>query len=334
MYKYYAPSETPTEDPQSQEASINHKELWRDLSTDVPATLTPAPENSPMSGITSPLRSSRIRWNVDGSDPLPAESPELPRSTVAGRVNGADIKTPGSSIFNRPLLAGLITSAAVFSLVGAGASLVAQQHGPESKALTLAAIHAPGDLPETSVLKKETARLLTDDHDEPRHNTYTTTVAAFSGPRPLPQIETGAQSYSGQIQPAGIKALSPPISSYASAQRPRADRAGGFSAITAAMGQNHQAISDIARQQSTGTDLDTADRASAPLIEGEDKAEATAEVTADVNLRGKASRKSKIIAVLPANTSIQLGACGKWWCEASADGKQGFVSKRYVESNG
>lgn len=334
MFKYYAPSETPADDPQTLEASIDSKALWEDLPADVPTPLASAPEDSPISGITSPLRSSRIRWDDDGLNPAPGGSDQLPRSAVPARINGAEVKSLEPENFKRPLLACLITSAVVFSMVGAGAGLVAQQNGPNSNALTQAAVHTPKDLPETIVLKKETARLLADDRDKPRHDIFSTTVAAFSGPRPHPQIKTEAQSYSSQIQSAGIKALSLPVSSYASAQRPQADRAGGFSAITAAMGQNHQAISDIARQQSTGADLETSVPASPPLTEDEDKAETTAEVNADVNLRGKASKNGKIIAVLPANTSIQLGTCGKWWCEVSADGKQGFVSKRYVESNG
>lgn len=328
MFKYYAPPEVPAEDPQTLALSGNNEELGQDLTADTPTTLPSKSVSPPLSGAKWAPRSSRIRWDA----PAATELDEISNSSVAKQIRGSDIGSPEPTNFKRPLLAGLITSAVVFSLVGAGAGLVARHDGPESNTLARAAIPAPGEQRERSILKKDSARLLADDQDEPLRTTFSANVAAFSGL--LPQTQTEAPSFSGQFQSTDTRTPSASISSYASAQRFQADRAGGLSAISAAMGQNHQPISDIARQQSTGADLEATDLLPAPLVEGEGNASTTASVTADVNLREKASRKGKIIAVLPADTSIQLGDCGKWWCEASSDGKHGFVSKRFVQSNG
>lgn len=329
MIKYYPPSETTAEDPQNRQTSIDREELCQDQPANVAAT-PPSTSIIPIkSGTRGTLRSSRIRWN-DDVDPVATGSDERPNASAARQIKPAEIGSPEPANFKRPLLAGLITSAVVFSMVAAGAGLVAKHNGAESSILTQAAVQPQSDLPETRVLEKETARLPADDQDASRQPTFSTNVVAFSGLQP--QIQMEAPSHSGQFQSAGTTTSSFSISSYASAQRFQADSAGGLSAISAAMGQNHQAISGIAQQQSAGADFETTAAASASLAGGE--AEAAAVVTSDVNMREKASRKGKIIAVLPANTSIQLGACGKWWCEVGADGKQGFVSKRFVESGG
>jgi hypothetical protein len=54
-------------------------------------------------------------------------------------------------------------------------------------------------------------------------------------------------------------------------------------------------------------------------------------ITVSVNLRQSRDKNAQVIAVVPANSTVNVGACGPWWCEITFDGKQGFVGQKYVE---
>ncbi|MBA5776848.1 hypothetical protein H2509_06865 [Stappia sp. F7233] len=57
----------------------------------------------------------------------------------------------------------------------------------------------------------------------------------------------------------------------------------------------------------------------------------TGQVTISVNLREGKSNDAKVLKILPAKTTVTLGNCDRWWCEATHSGQTGFIGKRYID---
>ena len=51
---------------------------------------------------------------------------------------------------------------------------------------------------------------------------------------------------------------------------------------------------------------------------------------AETNLRKAAGTDSEVVALIPKGTTVEIGKCSSGWCEASFDGKDGFVIARNV----
>ena len=52
--------------------------------------------------------------------------------------------------------------------------------------------------------------------------------------------------------------------------------------------------------------------------------------TAETNLRKSPGTNSEIVTLIPKGTTVEVGKCTSGWCEASVDGKDGFVIGRNV----
>ena len=52
--------------------------------------------------------------------------------------------------------------------------------------------------------------------------------------------------------------------------------------------------------------------------------------TADTNLRKSAGTDSEVLTLIPRGTSIELGKCSNGWCQATFEGKDGYVIARNV----
>ncbi len=51
---------------------------------------------------------------------------------------------------------------------------------------------------------------------------------------------------------------------------------------------------------------------------------------AETNLRKAAGTDSEVVMLIPKGTTVEIGKCSSGWCEASFDGKDGFVIARNV----
>ena len=51
---------------------------------------------------------------------------------------------------------------------------------------------------------------------------------------------------------------------------------------------------------------------------------------AETNLRKAAGTDSEVLTLIPKGTTVEIGKCSSGWCEASFDGKDGFVIARNV----
>jgi uncharacterized protein YgiM (DUF1202 family) len=51
---------------------------------------------------------------------------------------------------------------------------------------------------------------------------------------------------------------------------------------------------------------------------------------AETNLRKAAGTDSEVVVLIPKGTTVEIGKCSSGWCEASFDGKDGFVIARNV----
>src|SRR5579871_4207409 len=52
--------------------------------------------------------------------------------------------------------------------------------------------------------------------------------------------------------------------------------------------------------------------------------------TAETNLRKGPGTDSEVLTLVPKGTTVEVGKCTNGWCEASLDGKDGFVIARNV----
>jgi uncharacterized protein YgiM (DUF1202 family) len=52
--------------------------------------------------------------------------------------------------------------------------------------------------------------------------------------------------------------------------------------------------------------------------------------TAETNLRKGPGTDSEVVTLIPKGTTVEIGKCTNGWCEASLDGKDGFVIGRNV----
>jgi hypothetical protein len=52
--------------------------------------------------------------------------------------------------------------------------------------------------------------------------------------------------------------------------------------------------------------------------------------TAETNLRKGPGTDSEVLTLIPKGTTVEIGKCTNGWCEASLDGKDGFVIGRNV----
>ena len=52
--------------------------------------------------------------------------------------------------------------------------------------------------------------------------------------------------------------------------------------------------------------------------------------TAETNLRKSPGTNSEVVTLIPKGTTVEVGKCTNGWCEASVDGKDGFVIGRNV----
>jgi uncharacterized protein YgiM (DUF1202 family) len=52
--------------------------------------------------------------------------------------------------------------------------------------------------------------------------------------------------------------------------------------------------------------------------------------TAETNLRKAAGTDSEVVTLIPKGATVKVGKCSSGWCEASFDGKEGFVIARNV----
>src|ERR1700761_2178127 len=50
--------------------------------------------------------------------------------------------------------------------------------------------------------------------------------------------------------------------------------------------------------------------------------------TAETNLRKGAGTDSEVLTLVPKGTTVEVGKCTNGWCEASLDGKDGFIIAR------
>lgn len=100
----------------------------------------------------------------------------------------------------------------------------------------------------------------------------------------------------------------------------------------------HLAINEMAPRtgKTTRTGTQTAHAAVTPLTASAetstDETEKPASVTADVNLRKSDQKDAEILAVIPDNSRVDVGDCGKWWCEVSYAGKSGFVGVKFIDT--
>ncbi|MBU6462503.1 MAG: SH3 domain-containing protein [Bradyrhizobium sp.] len=53
-------------------------------------------------------------------------------------------------------------------------------------------------------------------------------------------------------------------------------------------------------------------------------------VSTDTNLRKSAGTDSDVLTLIPKGTTVEIGKCNNGWCEASLNGKDGFVIARNV----
>ena len=51
---------------------------------------------------------------------------------------------------------------------------------------------------------------------------------------------------------------------------------------------------------------------------------------AETNLRRAAGTDSEVVVLIPKGTTVEIGKCSSGWCEASFDGKDGFIIARNV----
>jgi Bacterial SH3 domain len=51
---------------------------------------------------------------------------------------------------------------------------------------------------------------------------------------------------------------------------------------------------------------------------------------AETNLRKGPGTDTEVLTLIPKGTTVEVGKCTKGWCEASLDGKDGFVIARNV----
>ncbi|HLI98650.1 MAG TPA: SH3 domain-containing protein [Bradyrhizobium sp.] len=52
--------------------------------------------------------------------------------------------------------------------------------------------------------------------------------------------------------------------------------------------------------------------------------------TAETNLRKSPGTTSEVLTLISKGTTVEIGKCTNGWCEASVDGKDGFVIARNV----
>jgi hypothetical protein len=52
--------------------------------------------------------------------------------------------------------------------------------------------------------------------------------------------------------------------------------------------------------------------------------------TADTNLRKAAGTHSEVLTLIPKGTTVEVGKCSNGWCQASLDGKDGYVIAQNV----
>jgi uncharacterized protein YraI len=52
--------------------------------------------------------------------------------------------------------------------------------------------------------------------------------------------------------------------------------------------------------------------------------------TAETNLRKSPGTESEVLTLIPKGTTVEIGKCTQGWCEASVDGKDGYVISRNV----
>jgi hypothetical protein len=52
--------------------------------------------------------------------------------------------------------------------------------------------------------------------------------------------------------------------------------------------------------------------------------------TAETNLRKSPGTDSEVLTLIPKGTTVEIGKCTNGWCEASVDGKDGYVISRNV----
>src|SRR5579863_6038802 len=52
--------------------------------------------------------------------------------------------------------------------------------------------------------------------------------------------------------------------------------------------------------------------------------------TAETNLRKGPGTDTEVLTLIPKGTTVEVGKCTNGWCEASVDGKDGFVIARNV----
>src|ERR1700679_1410491 len=53
-------------------------------------------------------------------------------------------------------------------------------------------------------------------------------------------------------------------------------------------------------------------------------------VVSEVNLRKSPGTDSEVLTLIPKGTTVEVGKCTNGWCEASLDGKDGYVIARNV----
>jgi hypothetical protein len=53
-------------------------------------------------------------------------------------------------------------------------------------------------------------------------------------------------------------------------------------------------------------------------------------VSTDTNLRKSPGTESEVLTLIPKGTTVGIGKCTQGWCEASVDGKDGYVISRNV----
>ena len=52
--------------------------------------------------------------------------------------------------------------------------------------------------------------------------------------------------------------------------------------------------------------------------------------TAETNLRKGPGTETEVLTLIPKGTTVEVGKCTNGWCEASVDGKDGYVISRNI----
>lgn len=239
------------------------------------------------------------------------------------------------AMFNRPLVA----LAAAIALVGGGAVLTVQSltAGPEAPiasdldGVSTAGIAPPAEAGELAQLPHAT-KLTYDRADSSQSLPEASPLSAAAGSAGGTQV----------VQPSVRAAYAVPVSSptpeaaiavAAPEAAPEAVASVESEAATPAPQPSEPVAQDVTDKGATSKGEAAAPEAVVATAPAADElARSTARITSGVRLRGNPDNDAPVLALLRPGTSVEIINC-KGWCEVVADGKRGFVYKRFLGSS-